>query len=266
MLLSIDRILLRVSNLPAAAAHYQQRLGLKVLRRDKRLVVFRLEGGVEIVLHDDPDLPSEATYFLVDDVRDMHRRRAELKLTFAGPPQRVSRGYRASVKDGYGAVLHLIDRRGGDEQVEDAVAASGTLFPGTPARTPVRRARLIPIYQRINRTADDLPYTPHFEALYEQYTQDLPEPRPDRAEVWRHLLTVRKAGALPRVGEARSKPPEVSEEDRERLRQLLGEQPGKRDRLPYSARFDEIVERFNATQRRPMAPHHIWRLVATLTK
>lgn len=280
MLKRVDRILLRVVNLPAAVAHHRDVLRLPLVRQEKRVAIFRLaDAETELVLHDDPDLPAEATYYLVDDVRDLYRRRRELKWSFAGPPQQVSRGYRAAAKDAFGTVLHLIDRSAGSaggaagagageapSDAEDARPASAGLFPGVAPRAPVKRDRLIAIYRKINRTADDLPYTPHFEGLYEQYAADFPEPRPDRAEVWRHLLTIRKSGKLPKVGEARSKPPGLEAEDRAFLRELVSPDLGRRDRLPYTPRFDEIVERFNATQRRPMAPHHLWRLVATLAK
>lgn len=272
MLKRVDRILLRVVNLPAAVAHHRDVMKLTLVRQERRLAIFRLDDAeTELVLHDDPDLPTEATYFLVDDVRDLYNRRGELKWVFVGPPQRVSRGFRAAAKDAFGIVRYLIDRSGdrpgsATESPEDARPAPGGLFPGVPARVPVRRDRLIAIYEKINRTADDLPYTPHFEGLYEQYIAGLPEPHPDRSEVWRHLLTIRKSGTLPKVGEARSKPPAITPEDRAFLRGLVAGDLGRRDRLPYTPRFDDIVERFNATQRRPMAPHHVWRIVATLAK
>jgi hypothetical protein len=269
MLRKIDRILISVINLPAAVQHYRDRLKLDLVREDKRLAVFRLSDGGELVLHDDPDLPAEAAYFLVDDVRDLYRRRRELKLAFAGPPQQVSKGFRATIKDAFGVVMNVIDRTAdapaSTTSIEDARPVGG-LFAGVTPRVSVKRDRLIAIYEKINRTADDLPYTPHFESLFEQYVAHLPEPKPDRAEVWRHLLTIRKSGKLPKVGEARSKPPSIDAESRESLRTLIGKDLGRRDRLPYSPRFDEIADSFNKTQPRPMSPHHIWRLVATLAK
>ena len=36
--------------------------------------------------------------------------------------------------------------------------------------------------------------------------------------------------------------------------------------LPYSERFDKLVDDFNKTQQRPLSPHLVWRLVATLAK
>ena len=71
----------------------------------------------------------------------------------------------------------------------------------------VQRDALIAMYEKIGRTADDLPYTPHFETLYSGYANRLGDPKPTRAEVWRHLLNLRKGGKLPKLGEARSIPP-----------------------------------------------------------
>ena len=100
MLRKIDRVILRVANLPAAVAYYRDVMGLTVVREEARLASLKLPGdGTELVLHTDPDLPGEAVYYLVDDVRELYRRRKELKLRFASPPTQVSRGFRATVKD-----------------------------------------------------------------------------------------------------------------------------------------------------------------------
>jgi len=47
---------------------------------------------------------------------------------------------------------------------------------------------------------------------------------------------------------------------------LLGDDIGRRDRLPYTERFDKLVDQFNQTQKRPLSPHLVWRLVAKLAK
>jgi catechol 2,3-dioxygenase-like lactoylglutathione lyase family enzyme len=268
MLRSVDRILLRVPQLESAVNYYRDVLGMKVLKQDARLANLKLaDGDTELVLHTDADLPAEAIYYLVDNVRELYQRRAELKLSFVSPPGPISRGYRATVKDPFGNVLLLLDRSGdGGESghIEDAKAPLG-LFSGVESRAPVKREALIKIYEQINRTADDLPYTPHFETLYSSYCKSH-DPAPTRQEVWRHLLNLRKGGKLPKVGEARSQPPPISPEDREKLREMLGDAIGKRDRLPYTKRFDELVDTFNQSQGRPISPHLIWRLVATLAK
>ena len=269
MLRRIDRIVLRVPSLPAAVAYYRDVMHLKLMRQDSRVASFQLSGdSTELLLHTDPDLPGEAIYYLVDDVRDLYRRRDELRLTFASPPAPISHGYRASVRDPFGTVLLILDRSAqsaGAGQIEDA-KAPGMLFSGVEPTVPARRDVLIRLYEAVGRTADDLPYTPHFETLYRDYIRDIPEPRPTRKEVWRHLLNLRKGAKLPKLGEARSTPPTVAPEDLERLRQLLGSDIGKRDRLPYTDRFDQIVDEFNRAQHRPLSPHLVWRLVAALAK
>ena len=269
MLRKVDRILLRVPSLPGAVAYYRDTVGLKLVRHEGKIASFRLtDEGTELVLHDDPDLPAEATYYLVDDVRDLYKRRASLRLTFAGPPTPATRGYRATVKDPFGTVLLLLDRSaetGGAKTIEDGKVAGG-LFAGLePAHRP-KRDLLIALYEKTGRTADDLPYTPHFENIYKGYVLTYGENAPTREETWRHLLNVRKRGILPKLGEARSKPPEVSEESLAKLRAMLGPDIGKRDRLPYTKRFDQVVDEFNKTQGRPLSPHLVWRLVATIAK
>jgi catechol 2,3-dioxygenase-like lactoylglutathione lyase family enzyme len=270
VLRKIDRILLRVQSLPAAVKYYTDVLGLTLIKQDKRLASLRFaDGDGEIVLHADADLPDQAVYFLVDDVRDFYARREELHLTFVHPPTRAARGWSATVKDPFGNVLLILDRAANQAEglgaVEDAKPA-GALFAGVETRVGVNRKALVAAYEKIGRTADDLPYTPHFESLFKAYVANMPEPQPTRAEVWRHLLNLRKSSKLPKLGPATSKPPEVLAEDRQRLRELLGEDIGKRDRLPYTERFDSIVDQFNNTQQRPLSPHLVWRLVATLAK
>jgi len=269
MLRKVDRILLRVEGLAGATHYYRDVLKLELLRKDAHIVSFRLgDGATELILHDDPNLPDQASYLLVDDVRDMYRRRAELKLTFINPPAQAARGFRATAKDPFGSVLLLIDRsteQAGHNQIEDAKPAE-SLFAGIEPKISAKRDLLIRLYEQIGRTADDLPYTPHFEKLHSDYAASFPQTKPTRAETWRHLLNIRKGGKLPKMGEARSIPPEISDEDRQRLREALGEDIGKRDRLPYTKRFDELVDTFNKTHPRPISPHLVWRLVATLAK
>jgi catechol 2,3-dioxygenase-like lactoylglutathione lyase family enzyme len=276
----VDRILLRVSGLEAAVRYYRDVLGMRLGKQERRVASFSLGEGddaPELVLHDDPDLPGEAVYFRVDDVRQIYKDRAKLKLTFSGPPVQVSRGYRATAKDPFGTVLLLLDRtaesvstqgiaRTTNATIEDARPAGGGLFSGIEQRAPARRAILAKVYEQIGRTADDLPYTPQFEQLHRAYIAGFPDPKPTRAETWRHLLNLRKAGKLPKLGDARSMPPPVTPEQQQALRDALGKDIGKRDRLPYTDRFDAIVDAFNHSQGRPLSPHHVWRLVARLAK
>ena len=268
MLRRIDRLIFHVDALPGAVTYYRDVLGLKLLRQDAHAAGFLMsDGQTELILRDDPDQPGDEIYFLVDDVRDLYQRREELQLTFVSPPAAVSSGYLATVKDPFGNVLLLLDHTSsphGSAHVEDAKPPTG-LFAGVEQRTAAKRNELTRIYEQIGRTADDLPYTPHFESLFANYGKAFATP-PTRQEVWRHLLNLRKAGNLPKLGDARSHPPDVPAESREHLRQLLGADIGRRDRLPYTPRFDELVDAFNNSLPRPLSPHAIWRLVATIAK
>lgn len=247
--------------------YYRETLGLKLLKQEKNLASFQLaDDSAELIIHTDPDLPAEAVYFLVNDVRAMFEQREELKLQFLSPPQPTSRGYRAVVKDPFGQIHMILDRSAAAQSATEDARPAGALFSGVEMQVSPRRELLIQLYATVGRTADDLPYTPHFESLYEPYIAGYPDPKPTRAEVWRHLLTIRKGGNLPKLGAAQTPPPDVSQEDREAMRNLLGADIGRRDRLPYSDRFNEIAEAFNRTQKRPIPPHLIWRLIATLAK
>ncbi len=269
MLRRIDRVILRVPNLKSAVGYYRDVLGLRLVREDARAASFLMaDAATELVLRPDPDQPAEEIYYLVDDVRAIYARRAELKLKFVQAPRQVARGFKAAVRDPFGNVLLLLDRTtesAGNSIVEDASAA-GSLFPGIEAPVAPKRDLLARLYEQIGRTADDLPYTPQFEELFLQYAAQHAEPKPTRREVWRHLLNLRKGGKLPRLGEAATAPPAVSVEAQETLRGLLGKDIGKRDRLPYTDRFDRIVDEFNKSQGRPMSPHLVWRLAAKLAK
>lgn len=270
MLRQFDRLLLRVESLPAAAKFWRETYGATVSREDRQAVCIDLPGGGEVILHSDPNLPEQAVYLLVDDVRQMHRDRATLRLKFTAPPARGSRGYFATIRDPFGVMLQITDRTldaaSEPSAAETFDAGGGSLFGEGATSHKADRPRLAKLYAELGRTADDLPYTTHFETLHDVYAGAFAPPKPDHAETWRHLLTTRKAGELPKLGAARSKPPEISDEDRRRLREMLGEDIGKRDRLPYTPRFEELVAAFNDGRRRRFSPHQVWRLVAMLSK
>ncbi len=268
MLLRIDRVMLRVPNVGAAVKYYCDVMGMKLVKEQKGAAALRFaQGEGEMLLHDDPDLPTGEIYYLVDDVRALFEKRAELKLNFVQPPKVAGRGYRAAIRDPYGNVMIIVDRTsGGGQAVEDG-KAPGALFSGLEEKVQVKREELIRVYEQIGRTADDLPYTPDFEKLHAAYCAQHRERKPQKAETWRHLLNLRKAKKLPKLGEARSKAPEIEPAEKQKLRELIGEDMGKRDRLPYTEKFDKIVDEFNKRRTgRTLSPHLVWRLVATLAK
>ena len=263
MFRGIDRIVLPVQALPGAVHYYRDVLGLKLVREDKQSAVFVMEdGATQLILSAEEGLADQEICYLVDDVRDLYERRGELKLRFVQRPRETAEGFSAVIKDPFGNVMMILDR----VQEKQKGAASGMLFSGVEADLPAKRRVLAKIYEEVGRTADDLPYTPDFEKMFFLYSTEYPEPKPTRREVWRHLLNLRKAGKLPKLGEARSPSPEVSAAQEGAIRELLGEEIGKRDRLPYTERFDRLVDDFNKTQGRPLSPHLVWRLVAKLAK
>ena len=267
MLRKLDRVILRVPSLASAVRYYQQVLQLALIRADAHVASFHLADGGELVLHDDESQPFEQVCFLVNDVRDLYRRREQLKLSFVQSPQQVSRGFKAAIKDPFGTVLLILDRStesASSDAIEDAKPPEA-LFPGTLTRLPVKAAPLIDVYRQVGLTADDLPYTPQFERVHSTYAAVQGE-QLTRGETWRHLLNLRKAGKLPKLGVARSDPPELGAEAIEELKRLIGPHKGRRDRLPYTEQFDRLVDEFNRSLPRPLSPHLVWRVVARLAK
>lgn len=266
VLKSVDRILLRVDNITAASRFYTDTLGLKLDRQTGHAAALRFtQGDTELILHDDRQRPDLEVVMGVADVQDLYNRRDTLGITFLTPPALSGKGHRATIRDPFGHVLTIADR-GEAQSSASATPVGGALFEDAPPEdASADRAALIAVYEKIGRTADDLPYTPHFERLHTMYTRPM-KTKPDHNTVWRQLLTLRKAGKLPKLGVAVSKPPPIEAADKQRLRDLLGEDIGKRDRLPYTPRFDQIVEQFNKGFARAFSPHVVWRLVATLAK
>jgi catechol 2,3-dioxygenase-like lactoylglutathione lyase family enzyme len=268
MLQGVDRIIMRVPSVDAAVTYYRDVLKLHLVRREAALAAFSLPPDSELILHSTDDLPASGVYFRVDSVDEVHRQREALQLRFVSNPKPVTRGKLGIVRDPFGNILMLLDRTRQNPQettIESAGATSGALFSGIEPRLPIRRDALAAIYTQVGRTADDLPYTHHFETLFEQYRSHFDTP-PSRTEVWRHLLTARKSSHLPKLGKARSTPPPATDTERNLLIALLSDHIGRRDRLPYTKAFDELVEAFNSATRRRLTPHQIWRLVATLAK
>lgn len=132
---------------------------------------------------------------------------------------------------------------------------------------------LISVYARQGRTLDDLPYTPEFEAIVAAVDPDVDGSAEassvSRAALFRRLHNLRKAGKLPRMGRARTGPSKLAPEHEALLAELVKAQVGqlsKRDQLPYTPAFDEIVTSFNAREGLSLSPHDAWRVVAKLAK
>jgi len=270
MLKRVERILIRVPNAPAAARFYAATFGMKIDRTHSGAVAMKFEdASTELILHEDKQRPDVEIAYGVEDVRALYAEREARGLQFVTPPAPAGAGYRATLRDPFGTVLTVMDRGGASQTHAENTdhLFENDASPDASVKPAHDRVKLTDVYVRIARTADDLPYTPHFEQLYSLYVRALPaEIKPTHNDVWRELLNMRKAGKLPRLGPATSKPPVIEAQDKKRLRDLLGADIGKRDRLPYTPRFDEIVAEFNTAFARAYSPHIVWRIVATLAK
>lgn len=140
---------------------------------------------------------------------------------------------------------------------------SGSLFPddGTNADHDALCAQ----YARCERTLDDLPYTPELTALCARLGR-----AGDERAVLDELLRLRKAGKLPAKPNA-PKPGRVKlgAVHEEALRGMVEEAAGtmgKRDRLPHTRTFDDLLARFNAQRGLSLDAHDLWRVVARLAK
>ena len=131
---------------------------------------------------------------------------------------------------------------------------------------------LMSIYTRQDRTLDDLPYTPQFEVIYGAVvgtTASDMQAVMSRQQLFHHLHNLRKAGKLPRLGRAASKPPRIDRKHEALLTQLVEARIGKlslRDQLLYTPQFDEIVAAFNERAGLNFSAHDVWRVIAKLAK
>jgi len=135
------------------------------------------------------------------------------------------------------------------------------------AQAAAEAERYASAYAAVGRTLDDLPYTEEFETLYRNLGAE--EAGLTRRDVFHRLHNLRKAGKLPRAGRAATAPPRITPEEEAALRAMVESAVGtlgQRDQLPYTPKFDELVEAFNAMVGRQTDQHTVWRLVAKLAK
>lgn len=245
------RMLIRVIDLCRGARAWCELLDGVACELDANTIrVDSRTGPMSVILHDNDDLPDAVPVIskCVSNAKPIDK----VKIASLGVVS-IFLG-----DAGLFATIETIPEAGGSH--------GGGLFGTVREKRKPVAGKLIELYAEIGRTADDLPYTAQFEQLVESYVEVFDEPRPDHAEVWRHVLTLRKRGELPKLGAAKSRPPVIDDIDRARLRDLLGEHIGRRDRLPYTKAFDQLCNAFNIGRRKPFTPHQVWRLVATLAK
>lgn len=110
---------------------------------------------------------------------------------------------------------------------------------------------------------DALPYTDEFlrlkGAFWERSFKQLTD-----GEFWQAILRFAKKGGV--RGKRRVSAPILTEDQKSRLRARLPVPIGERDRLPYTEKFDKLVEGFNRETGLRLGAREIWRAVASLGK
>jgi hypothetical protein len=142
----------------------------------------------------------------------------------------------------------------------------GNIFSEAPALSAEDDA-LVKAYERSERTLDDLPYTHEFDQIYDAVEGS--QKGKTKAEIFRRLHTLRKAGRLPRLGRAATPPIKVSAAEEAQLESIVIEHIGtlgQRDQLPYGEKFDRVHSDFNRMTGRELSPHDLWRLLAKIAK
>lgn len=111
MLRKIDCVLLRVENLEAAVAYYQDVFGLRLQWRNGGQVGLGLpETDAEIVLESGAPLPTGASvHYLVDDVSTAVEHLAARGCSILVAPFEIAIGRCAVVTDPFGNTLGLLD-------------------------------------------------------------------------------------------------------------------------------------------------------------
>jgi hypothetical protein len=154
------------------------------------------------------------------------------------------------------------------ESPSDAAAGASGGSGGVEGSTGSQfNQRLIAAYVEVGRTLDDLPYTEDFLRLC--HLSAAAEAGMNEQAVFRRLQNLRKAGKLPPIGRAPSKAPRINAEEEEWLRENVTVAVGSlghRDQLPFSPKFDLLLQRFNEVTGRSLDPHDLWRVIAKIAK
>jgi lactoylglutathione lyase len=111
MLRKIDCIMIRVQDIEAAAAYYTKVFGLRPRwSGDDSIGLAMPETDAEIVLHNNPDIPSSVeVYYLVDDVVAAVKHFAGQGCQVLVAPFDITIGKCAVIKDPFGTRLCILD-------------------------------------------------------------------------------------------------------------------------------------------------------------
>ena len=125
MLRKIDCIMIRVTDVEAAAAYYAKIFGLRPQWSGDGCIglVFQ-ETDAEIVLHNDPDIPSSVeVHYLVDDVVSAVAHLAAQGCQILVAPFPITIGNCAVIRDPFGTRLCILDMTKGPRPLNLAGAS-----------------------------------------------------------------------------------------------------------------------------------------------
>ena len=118
MLKKIDCVMIRVDDVETAVRYYSDVFGLLRLWRDETSVGMSLpDTDAEIVLHCNPDIPSQVeVYYLVDDVVSAVRVLEQRGCHILNGPFEIPIGQGAVITDPFGTRLCILDMTKGPRQ------------------------------------------------------------------------------------------------------------------------------------------------------
>jgi lactoylglutathione lyase len=128
MLRKIDCVMIRVNDVEAAAAYYVKVFGLHPRwSGDDSIGLAFPETDAEIVLHNDPDIPSSVeVHYLVDDVVDAVAHAAAQGCNVLVAPFDITIGKCAVISDPFGTRLCILDMTKGARPLNLAGSMSDT--------------------------------------------------------------------------------------------------------------------------------------------
>ncbi len=127
MLRKIDCVMIRVDDIRAAAAYYANVFGLQPQwSGDDSIGLVFLESDAEIVLHNDPGIPSSVeVHYLVDDVIEATAACAAQGCQILVEPFDITIGKCAMIADPFGTRLCILDMTKGSRLLNLAESPTG---------------------------------------------------------------------------------------------------------------------------------------------
>lgn len=145
-----------------------------------------------------------------------------------------------------------------------------TAFADTTARSKyseAEKALALTLLAQSKLPRDSLPYTDEFDRLRAEFNKKQKAAVKD-VDFWRMLSSIGKGGGLAKKGnrKAGSRAPTLSDEEQLEILRLMPDGVGNRDHLPYTAKFDEMHQRFGKLTGKKLDKHEFWRAVSLVAK